>query len=638
MALIEGNLTASTSTLYWLPAASDWRARLAAFRNTPSWDVAVGLANSRLDFLATNALDAAVGQAFAAGPPDGQASRPVRLAILGSSTVAHLHAGIRVAGLRRGLFVTTYETDYGQYWQELHDKQSGLYRFQPTTVLFALDAYHLSAGADSSLRAADAEAAFTEMCAKIENCWSLAREAFHCPILHQTPLPVLPALLGNNEHRLPGSRCHLIHRLNGALRGMSDKAGVELVAVDERAGQDGIRFWHDPVMWHNAKQEISPTVTPMYGELIARLLAAAQGRSAKCLMLDLDNTIWGGAVGDDGLEGIVLGEGSALGEAFISVQKYAKELHRRGVILAVCSKNSEPNALEPFEKHPEMVLRRDDIASFVANWSDKAANIRTIADELNIGVDSLVFVDDNAFERNLVRQELPMVAVPELPDEPALIPQCLADAGYFESFSITEEDRERTNQYRSNRVREELKAKATDLPSYLRSLEMQLLWRRFDRVGLQRTVQLINKTNQFNLTTRRYSEGDVLGIMADNRSFGLQLRLLDRLGDNGIIGIVIGRMQDEEDLLIDTWLMSCRVLGRQVELATLNLLAHEARTLGAERLVGEYIPTKKNGMVRDHYSKHGFKMVAAGPDGTSRWVLELASFVPADTFIDAKEG
>jgi FkbH-like protein len=342
--------------------------------------------------------------------------------------------------------------------------------------------------------------------------------------------------------------------------------------------------------------------------------------------MDLDNTLWGGVIGDDGLEGITLGQGSPLGEAYVAFQEYARELSRRGVILAVCSKNDEANAVEPFEKHPDMVLKRGDIASFVANWSNKADNIRAIAQELNIGLDSLVFIDDNPFERNLVRQELPMVAVPEVSDDPTGYPVALADAGYFEGLSITEEDRERTSQYQGNRAREALKAAVTDLPSYLRGLEMQLIWRRFDKIGLQRIVQLINKSNQFNLTTKRYTDEDVIAVMAD------------RFGDNGVIAIIIGRLQADKDLYIDTWLMSCRVLGRQVEPTTLNLIAQEAGKLGARRLIGEYIPTKKNGMVKDHYAKLGFTVLEADETGGNRNVLDLASFTPADTFIHVIEG
>ena len=285
-----------------------------------------------------------------------------------------------------------------------------------------------------------------------------------------------------------------------------------------------------------------------------------------------------------------------------------------------------------------MVLRRGDIASFVANWSDKAGNIRAIAEELNIGLDSLVFIDDNPFERNLVRQELPMVAVPEVSDDPVGYPVALSDAGYFEGLAVTDEDRERSGQYQGNKARDALKASATDLPAYLRGLEMELIARPFDRVGLQRIVQLVNKSNQFNLTTRRYTDEDVLAVMADPDAFGLQLRLLDRFGDNGVIAIVIGRLLESRDLLIDTWLMSCRVLGRQVEPTTLNLIAEQARRLGAKRLVGEYIPTRKNAMVKDHYARLGFTVAAVNDGGGSRNLLDLATFAPAETFIHVTEG
>ena len=610
---------------------------MSAFRANPEprWEQAIALAGARLDFTLTNALDEAVRKRFAS-PPAGVIGKPIRLALLGSATMAHLHPAIRVAGLRRGLWVETYENEYGQYLQELSDPGSALHDFQPTAILLALDAHHLSAGVTAAMGGEAADAALEEVANRLREAWAMARRAFRCPLIQQTALPVHLPVLGANEHRLPGSRARFTARLNAALRDLAEQEGVELLALDDRAARDGIAAWHDPALWHRSKQEVTPVAAPMYGDLVARLLAAKQGRSAKCLVLDLDNTVWGGVVGDDGVDGIVIGQGSALGEAYAAFQDYCRELVRRGVILAVCSKNDEANALEPFERHPDMVLKRADIACFVANWSDKAANIRQIAHELNIGLDSLVFVDDNPFERNLVRQELPMVSVPEVGEDPTSYAQAIADAGYFEALSVTEEDRERTTQYHGNRAREALKSTATDLDSYLRGLEMQLTWRRFDRIGLQRIVQLINKSNQFNLTTRRYTEEEVLAVMDDPDAFGLQLRLLDRFGDNGVIAIVIGRKRDG-DLWIDTWLMSCRVLGRQVEPTTLNLIAAEAKRLGARRLVGEYIPTKKNGMVKDHYAKLGFTVAETDGGGGSRAVLDLSGFNPMPTFIHVTE-
>ncbi len=627
--------------LHWLPDDPAWRARLKALRTQSgeaAWAEAVALARLRVDFVRANALDQTVRAVFDGRPPAGVGATQVRLALLGSCTMAHLHGGIRVAGLRRGLWIDIYENAYGQYWQELVDPASGLHAFGPGVVLLALDAHHLAAGLSAQAEPAEGEAAVAGQIARIAECWRLARAAFRCPVIHQTPLAVHADLLGLNEHRLPRSAARVIAAINQQLRPMADAAGVALLTVDTRAARDGLAAWHDVGLWHRAKQEISPAAAPFYGDMVGRLVAALLGRSFKCLVLDLDNTLWGGVIGDDGMDGIVLGQGSPLGEGYTAFQAYARELSRRGVILAVCSKNDEANALEPFERHPEMILRRTDIAAFCANWQDKAANLRAIADELTIGLDSLVFVDDNPVERALVRAELPMVAVPEVTDDPISFLRAVSDAGYFESVVVTDEDRVRAAQYQGNRARAALQASTTDMDAYLRGLEMEMIWRRFDRMGLQRIVQLINKTNQFNLTTRRTTEDAVVGVMESPTAFGLQLRLVDRFGDNGIIAICIGRLQGDGDLLIDTWLMSCRVLGRGVEPATLNLIAEQARRLGAKRLVGDYIPTQKNAMVRDHYVRLGFAMVEQREDGGSRAVLDLAGFVPTATFIKVTQG
>jgi FkbH-like protein len=637
----HSSLPSFSPDLYWHPLPShDWRPRLAALAKSKAtegaWDEAVALANHRLNFQLTNALAAVTVQLFKKPPADFLQTKPERLAILSSSTTAHLHPSLRVGALRRGLWLDTYENEYGQYRQELLDKNSALGDFSPTTVLFCLDAAHLSRGIQDC-RTRDQASRFVEdFVTNLGELWRIARDRFDCHVLQQTIVPCLPPLFGENEHRYPASAAAFVAAANARLRELSDVAQGELVAVDARIAQDGLAAWHNPALWLKSKQEIALGAAPMYGDLVGRVIAAKQGRVAKCCVLDLDNTLWGGVVGDDGVDGIVVGQGSTLGEAFVAMQTHALELRRRGVILAVCSKNDDQVARRPFATHPDMVLKESHFGCFIANWDDKAANIRTIARHLNIGLDTLVFVDDNPFERSLVRRELPMVSVPELPDDPVLYPRCLADAGYFEGVTLTDEDFARADYYGPERRPTGEGASETDLAGYLTGLEMNLVWGPVDPVSLARTVQLINKTNQFNLTTKRYTEQEVRALMADPSAVCLQLRLLDRFGDNGIIAVVIGHLTDGLVLELDTWLMSCRVLGRQVEEATLNVVAEVARRLGARKLLGIYRPTQKNGMVSGHYKRLGFSRLTEDVGGTVS-ILDLETYEPHETSIRTSE-
>jgi FkbH-like protein len=622
--------------LYWLPLPRAWPEQLRELSESvePVWSDAVALANLRLDFLKTNALDAVAQRRFGGATLSGQ--RHVRLALLGSSTMSHLHGAIRVAGLRRGIWIDIYENPFGQYWNELCDSGSSLRRFKPDTVLFAFDAENIASAMDDARSKPNPGAALADIAERFRACWRVAREDLRCRVIHQTAIPQHVCLIGNNEHRLPGSPADFVSRLNAALPSMADDAGIDLLSLDRRVSYDGLDAWHNPVLWRHAKQAVSPAAAPFYGDLVVRLLAARMGRSSKCLVLDLDNTIWGGEVGEVGVEGLTLGQGSALGEAYSAFQKYVRALSRRGIVLAACSKNDEAKALDPFDRHPDMVLRRDDFAVFIANWADKSANLLAIASELNIGVDSLVFVDDSSFERALIRHAAPAIAVPELPEDPVAYPRTLADAGYFEAVTVTMEDIGRSSAYRQNRERQAAHANSESLDAYLRGLEMELVWSRLDRMGLQRAVQIVNKTNQFNLTGRRYNESEMAALMVDDRVLALQFRLLDRFGDNGTIAIVIGRIE-EGSCLLDTWLMSCRVFGRRVEHATLNIVAELARGQGAHRLIGEYIPSDRNVIVADHYDRLGFRRVADSGEATTRSVLNLSGFKPLNSPMAARQ-
>jgi FkbH-like protein len=627
----------SSPELYWLPRQPpDWRQRVGALIDDPvenwsaSWAEAVALAKFRLSFSATNALDVAARRLLSLRPE--RAAPSCRLAALSSSTSAHLAAGIRVGALRRGIALEMYEPPYGQYRQDLADPRSGLYAFDPTIALFAFDAVFVAAHALGATTIADANRLADELVNSFRALWTTAINRLGVSIIQQTVMPRLPCSGGNNEHRLPASGAAFISRVNQRLREACDEAGVDLLSLDAWVAQDGIEHWFSSGSWYGAKQEIALPASPMYGDLAARLIAARQGRSAKCCVFDLDNTLWGGVIGDDGLDKIVIGAGSAAGEAFLNLQHYALDLRRRGVILAVCSKNDEAIAIEPFESHPEMALKRQDVTCFVANWHDKPRNLQTIAQRLNIGLDALVFIDDNPFERELVRQSLPEIFVPELPDDPSLFPRCLSDAGCFEMIALTDEDVRRAAVYAENARRDSFKNETVDLKAYLVGLNMVLRWGRPAELDVARVTQLINKTNQFNLTTRRLNESDVRAAMAAPRAAVLQFRLVDRFGDNGLIAVAIGHMIDDANFMIDDWLMSCRVFGRQVEDAMLNVLAAVARAMGANQLNGMYRPTERNGMVADLLARLGFTTQKAS-NGVVTGVLNLAYFDERQTAI-----
>ena len=357
--------------------------------------------------------------------------------------------------------ITAHAGGYGQYRQELLDP-GGLAAFRPDAVLLALASRDFLGAVPLAASAEAADAAVAAAVADLRALWARARRlggGSGALVIQQTFLDLEPPLFGGLDAGVPGAPARLVQRLNAALTDAAAAEGVLLLDLARVAARDGLDAWHDPVRWLQAKMEIAPQAGPMYGELVARLVAAARGKSRKCLVLDLDNTLWGGVIGDDGLAGIVIGQGSGVGEAHLALQAYAKRLSERGIVLAVCSKN-DPRVAEAAFDHPEMLLKRGDFAAFVANWTDKAANLRAIAKALNLGLDSLVFVDDNPVEREQVRAALPEVAVPELPADPAHYVRTLAEAGYFEAVAFTADDRARAGQYAANLERESLAAES----------------------------------------------------------------------------------------------------------------------------------------------------------------------------------
>ena len=471
--------------------------------------------------------------------------------------------------------------------------------------------------------------------------WRRARETFHATVIQQTFLNIADPLFGSYDRLVAGAPVRLIAHLNERLLDAAAEDGVLVLDIARACERDGLDAWFDVTRWLQAKMEIAPQAAPLYGDLLARVVAAQLGSSKKCLVLDLDNTLWGGVIGDDGPEGIILGEGTGTGEAHLALQRYAKQLRERGVILAICSKNDSATAEAVFRDHPEMLLRQTDFAAFVANWEDKADNLRRIAAQLNIGIDSLVFVDDNPAERARIRQSLPMVAVPELPADAAQYVRCLADAGYFESVAFTADDSRRGEQYSANASREAFHESSQSMDDYLKGLEMSVSYGPFQNVDLARVAQLIGKTNQFNPTTRRHSPEDVAKFVATDRCITLQFRLRDRFGDNGLVSalILLPDPQSPDLVEIDTWVMSCRVFGRQLEREAMNIAVETARRIGVRAFRADYIPTPKNSVIKELYSTLGFELAqeVLPDDGATRWYLRLPDYVPFSTHIVRKQ-
>jgi len=616
-------------------AQLEFRTRLRAALALPSVDERLAklsaLASDDLSYLETIQVGKALSGIKAA---DVEAYAPVRLAVLSSSTIDHLLPAIRVAGLRRKLFVDTYRGQFAQYRQALMGADSALSAFAPSVLLLSLTARDVLGDVPITASKAVADAAVTRAVGDLRELWRAGRERFRATVVQQSLLDVAPPLFGSSERLVPGAPGRLIARVNDELAGAAAEDGVLLLDVARASAADGLAAWFDERHWLQAKIEIAPEAARRYAELLSRLLGAHLGRSRKCLVLDLDNTLWSGVVGDDGIDGIVLGEGSALGEAHLALQKYAKQLKERGVILAVCSKNEWSIVEQAFDNHPEMHLRRDDIAAFAVNWQDKAQNLKQLASQLNIGLDSLVFVDDNPAERARVRESLPMVAVPELPVDPALYVRAIASGGYFEATVLTDEDRSRAAQYAANTQRDALRDAAASVDDFLRGLQMSVDHGTITPVDFSRATQLINKTNQFNTTTRRITGEELAEWATSPNGMALQFRLIDRYGDNGLVSVMLFRADPSNDAAFElaNWVMSCRVFGRQLEHEALNIAVETARERGVRTFHAGYVPTEKNKVIANLFADLGFRPLG-GEGGSGRWALDLDAYKPHATYI-----
>ena len=534
--------------------------------------------------------------------------------VLGVCTTAWIPPVLTAVAWGRGMSLQITDGDYDSVLQDLASGEA-------TDVVVLIPWTQRLLSGDDAASAVAGELAFWEA------AWARLQGAKLVMVGYDLPAAG-PA--GLAQSGIGGGRLDRVRAVNAALRARLPP-GAAWVDLERLAGDMGRRHFYDPRRYFWTKQPFSDAGNV---ELCRHLHAAIRSLTTgpkKVLICDLDNTLWGGVVGEVGPHGIAIRE-SPDGEAYRALQAHILGLSKRGVVLAVCSKNNPADAEEPFAQNRDMLLSRADFAAFEASWDPKPVAIKRIASTLRLGLDSFVFLDDNPAEREAVRQVLPEVEVVELPEDPAGYLAALEEGLWFEAAALTAEDGARVAQYRAEAARREAAGGFDDLEGYLRSLEMKAETRRVDATDLERVVQLLGKTNQFNLTTRRHGIDKVRGWMGDPRAVPLTIRLADRFGDHGLVAVVLG-VPDEEGLRIDTWLMSCRVIGRSLEQYTLARVAEAARAAGYARLLGEYLPTPKNPQVADLYDRLGFSLVEEGPDGSRRYVAELDALAEPVSFV-----
>jgi len=554
----------------------------------------------------------------------------IKVSLLGDTSTQLLSIAIKGEGIDRGYDIDMLETDYNQVQSQILDSTSELYAYNAKyTIVFQsahklLEHYSMMSSSDWSTLADEQIAFIRTICEKASGV-----------IIYYNYPEIEDTVFGSYANKVEGSFSYQLRKLNFELMNLAMEYSnlfiCDIAGVQNKFGRD---FMFDPAVYVNTDMVFSLDALPFVASRTMDIIASVEGKINKCLILDLDNTLWGGVVGDDGWENVQIGHGLGIGKAFTEFQQWVKKLKNRGIIICVCSKNDEDKAKEPFEKNPEMVLSLDDIAVFVANWDNKVDNIRSIQKILNIGFDSMVFLDDNPFERDLVRVNLPEVTVPELPEDPGDYVEFLYSQNLFETASFSSADKDRTKQYQIETQRVTSAKTFTNERDFLNSLEMVSEVTGFTSFNIPRVAQLSQRSNQFNLRTIRYTEDQIMAIEKDSMKKGFAFTLEDKYGDNGLIAVVILHIEENSTLFIDTWFMSCRVLKRGMEMFILNTVVDWAKKNGYTRLVGEYLPTSKNQMVEYHYQALGFNRID-GVD-TAQYELRIFDYIPRECFVKTK--
>lgn len=531
-----------------------------------------------------------------------------RIAVVGNISTQFFTSVLKAMLYSRDVEAEFYEGEYDSINIDILDNNSNLYKFKPNIIIVLVDHHIIKQYPDLLISEEEIEKKIDNQLKYFESIWSnIEKNLPGAYILQSNIVLPLESALGNLEANYSFSSRSYLNRINLELINNKGKS-VTLVDIESLASYIGKKQWFDESAYMLNKMGFNMDYLGIVVSKFIDQIIAMKGKINKCLVLDLDNTIWGGIVGEDGYSNIQINPNNAIGEAFLTFQKYVLKLKERGVILAVCSKNDEHIAKEPFEKNDNMILKFEDFACFIANWEDKASNIKTIAERLNIGTDSIVFFDDNPAEREIVKMHLPEVRVVEVPKDPANYVRALYEANPFEWIQLTKEDIKRNNTYLENTKREELSMSFSNYDEYLNALDMKASVQTVDLNMIERFTQLLNKSNQFNLRTQRYSESEIRSI-AENPNYKLlAVSLNDKFSDYGIVSCVILK-KEEQYCFIESWVMSCRVLKRGLEWFTFNHILECANNMECTYIIGEYIPTTKNSLVKNLFNDLNFEIM-----------------------------
>jgi len=553
----------------------------------------------------------------------------IRIAILGDSVTQLLVQAIKGYGYNEKINFAIYEANYQQIERQIVNFNSHLYKFNPEYIIIFESTEKLMNDFYKSNKNYKKNFADIQV-ERVKNFWNIVNSKLNCKIINFNYVEIDDNVFGNYGNKVETAFIYQIRKFN--LKLMETVRGYKNIFINDVCALQNIygrKNTFDPRFYISSNMVFNIAFLPFIAKNIVDIIKAANGKINKCLILDLDNTIWGGIIGDDGINNIQIGE-LGIGKAFSELQMWVKQLKERGIILAICSKNLEKIAKEPFINHPDMILHLDDISIFVVNWENKVDNIKYIQSVLNIGFDSMVFIDDNLFERNIIRKLIPEITVPELPEDPADYVSYLRSLNLFETVSYSDEDSDRTKKYQYEAKRIKFKTNFSSIDDYLKNLNMITEFAEFDDYHIPRIAQLSQRSNQFNLRTKRYTEQDIKKIRESNQYITRYFKLEDKFGEYGLIGIIILKKIDSDSVFIDTLIVSCRVLKRGIEEFIFNKIVELAASEGYNKIIGEYLPTPKNVLIKGIFKEFGF---AKEED---KWILDIKNYKVRKTFIQGK--